>query len=95
MSARVEAALEAFRRERVWQEEETPIRAALAASDKVMFDEAAVERAAKAMFAEEQCDRRQKLDVEGNWKSRLDDRDRDEYRRMTRAVIAALKGDDG
>ena len=40
--------------------------AALAAADAVMFDDAAVERAARAMFAAEQCDRRQKLDVDGN-----------------------------
>lgn len=56
---------------------------------QVRLDDATVERAAQAMFAEEQCDRRQKLDVEGNWNSRLDDRDRDEYRRLTRAVLAA------
>jgi hypothetical protein len=56
---------------------------------RIALDEKTVERAARGMFAEEQCDRRQKLDVEGNWTSRLDDRDRDEYRRLTRAALAA------
>lgn len=56
---------------------------------KLSIDDATVERAARAMFAEEQCDRRQKLDVESNWIGRLDDRDRDEYRRLARAVLAA------
>lgn len=58
---------------------------------RVRLDDAAVERAAKAMFAEEQCDPRQMLDVEGNWNSRLNDRDKEEYRCLTRAVIATLK----
>lgn len=50
-----------------------------------------VEVAARAMFAEEQCDKRQKQDVEANWFGRLDDRDRDEYRRLAAAVIASLQ----
>jgi len=49
----------------------------------------AVEAAARGMFAEEQCDRRQKLDVEANWRGRLNDRDRDEYRRLSRAALEA------
>lgn len=48
-----------------------------------------VEAAARAMFAEEQCDRRQKLDLEANWTGRLDDRDRNEYRRLARAALEA------
>jgi hypothetical protein len=59
----------------------------------------AVEAAARGMFAEEQCDRRQKLDVESNWRGRLDDRDRDEYRRLSRAALEAaapyLMAEDG
>ncbi len=51
--------------------------------------EAAVEAGARAMFAEEQCDRRQKLDLEANWRGRLDDRDRAEYRNLARAAIVA------
>ena len=54
-----------------------------------MIPEAAVEAGARGMFAEEQCDRRQKLDVEANWLGRLDDRDRAEYRRLTRAALEA------
>lgn len=46
-----------------------------------------VEVAAKAMFAEEQCDRKQRLNLDANWKGRLDDRDRDEYRRLARAAV--------
>lgn len=49
----------------------------------------AVEAAARAMFGEEQCDRRQMLDVDGNWESRLDERDQDEYRAMARAALSA------
>lgn len=52
-----------------------------------MTSDEAVEAAARGMFAEEQCDRRQKLDVESNWRGRLDDRDRDEYRRLSRAAL--------
>lgn len=55
----------------------------------VMIRDETVEVAAKAMFAEEQCDRTQKLDVDANWRGRLDDRDRDEYRRLTRAALEA------
>jgi hypothetical protein len=61
---------------------------------RVRVDDETVERCAKAMFTEEQCDRRQKLDVESNWRGRLDDRDRNEYRRLTRAVLAALTGEE-
>jgi hypothetical protein len=45
--------------------------------------------AAKAMFAEEQCDRRQREDVDANWNERLDDDDRAEYRRLARAALTA------
>ena len=78
MSARVEAALEAFRRERVWQEEETPIRAALAAADKVMFSDAAVERAEVALG-----------DVLSEWPE--EDSAEEVARNAIRAVIAALR----
>lgn len=90
---RVQAAMKAHREAPRTRGLDTtgPMRAALAASDAVMFSDDAVERAAKAIFAEEQCDRRQKLDVESNWRGRLNDRDRDEYRRLTRAGIAALR----
>lgn len=54
-----------------------------------MIPAVAIEAAAKGMFAEEQCDRRQKLDVESNWRGRLDDRDRDEYLRLSHAALEA------
>jgi hypothetical protein len=54
-----------------------------------VIPKAAVEAAARGMFAEDQCDRRQKLDLESNWRGRLDDRDRDEYRRLSRAALEA------
>jgi hypothetical protein len=41
------------------------------------------------MFAAEQCDRRQKLDVDANWHGRLDDRDRYEYGMLARAALEA------
>lgn len=49
----------------------------------------AVETAARGIFALEQCDRRQKLDLEANWMGRLDERDRDEYRYLARAALEA------
>ena len=49
----------------------------------------AIEAAARAMFASEQCDLRQKQDLEANWIGRLNDHDRDEYRRLTTAALSA------
>ncbi|MEQ4566162.1 hypothetical protein [Paenarthrobacter sp. CAP02] len=51
--------------------------------------EEAIEAAARGMFAEEQCYGVQKLDVESIWLDRLDDQDRDEYRTLARAHLAA------
>lgn len=51
--------------------------------------EAGREAAAKAMFGQEQCDRRQMLDVEGNWESRLNEQDQADYRDLARAAIEA------
>lgn len=51
-----------------------------------------VERAAHAIFAEEQCDRRQKSTPElldENWRGRLSERDQNEYRSMARAALEA------
>lgn len=55
-----------------------------------------VEAAARAMFAEEQCDRRQRADLEANWNDRLSPEDQDEYRSLARAGLAAARaaGDD-
>lgn len=53
-------------------------------------DEKLIEEAAKAIFAEEQCDRRQKRDAESideNWNARLSDRDQGEYRSFARAAL--------
>ena len=51
--------------------------------------EEAIEAAAQAMFAEEQCDRLQKLHVEENWQGRLNGGDRNEYRAFARAALEA------
>lgn len=45
---------------------------------------------AKALFSHEQCDRRQKLDLESNWMGRLSERDREEYLGLARAVLASI-----
>jgi hypothetical protein len=52
-----------------------------------------LEKGARALFAEEQCDRRQREDVEGNWNARLAPEDQDEYRSLARAVLDAVAGD--
>jgi hypothetical protein len=57
------------------------------------YDDAIVEKAARALFAEEQCDRRQRQDVEGNWNARLAPEDQDEYRSLARAVLDAAAGE--
>lgn len=57
-------------------------------TDIVIPDEA-VEAAAKALFADEHCDKRQMADVDGNWNSRLDDDDKVMYRSMARAALQA------
>lgn len=49
----------------------------------------AIEAGARAMFASEQCDLRQGLDLEANWMGRLSDHDREEYRRLTTAALTA------
>jgi len=54
-----------------------------------MISDKAVEAAARGMFAEEHCDRRQREDVEGNWNSRLNDEDKAEYRALARAALEA------
>jgi hypothetical protein len=41
------------------------------------------------MFAEEQCDKRQRQDLEGNWNSRLNDEDHAEYRALATAALEA------
>lgn len=50
---------------------------------------AAVEAAARALFAVENCDRRQMLDVESNWRGRLNDANREEYRILANAALTA------
>ena len=49
-----------------------------------------VEVAALAMFADEHCDKRQMLDVRGNWDARLNDEDQALYRSMARAALEAV-----
>ena len=53
-----------------------------------------IEEAAKAIFAEEQCDRHQKRNaasVTENWEGRLGDADKDEYRSFARAALAVFE----
>ena len=57
----------------------------------VLTYQEAVEAGARAAFSEEQCDKRQALDVEANWAGRLDEHDQDEYRALTRAVLEAVE----
>lgn len=57
-------------------------------------NEKLIEEAAKAIFAEEQCDRHQKRDTESvteNWETRLADADQDEYRSFARAALAVFE----
>lgn len=56
-------------------------------------DEELIEKAAKALFGEEQCDRRQMLDLDGNWESRLNDQDQEDYRALARAVLPLIEAD--
>lgn len=53
--------------------------------------EAAVEASARAIFALEQCDKRQMLDVESNWQGRLNDDDHEEYRALARAALIVAR----
>lgn len=85
MSARVEAASRAFQHSLPYLTYDAATREALAAADAVMFDDAAVERAAKAMLAAG--------NHLGGWDA-LPHFMQDNYLRDARAVIAALKGDD-
>ena len=55
----------------------------------VEIPEEAVEAAALAMFADEHCDKRQMLDVRGNWDARLNADDQALYRSMARASLTA------
>ena len=51
-----------------------------------------VEQAARAIFAEEQCDRAQKATADllaANWRSRLSDQDQAEYRSLARVALEA------
>lgn len=57
-------------------------------------NEKLIEEAAKAIFAEEQCDRHQKRNVDSiteNWNSRLADADKDEYRSFARAALVVFE----
>lgn len=57
-------------------------------------NEKLIEDAAKAIFAEEQCDRHQKRNaasVTENWEVRLGDADKDEYRSFARVALAVFE----
>lgn len=54
-----------------------------------------VEVAAEAMMVHEHCDKRQALDPETQWQTRFSPEDREEYRALARAVVAALDAHDG
>lgn len=57
-------------------------------------NEKLIEEAAKAIFAEEQCDRHQRRDAESvteNWETRLADADQSEYRSFARAALAVFE----
>ena len=60
-----------------------------------MTDERRVEVAAEAMMVHEHCDKRQALDPETQWQTRFSPEDREEYRALARAVVAALDAHDG
>ena len=60
-----------------------------------MTDERRVEVAAEAMMVHEHCDKRQALDPETQWQTRFSPEDREEYRALARAVVAALNANDG
>lgn len=70
-----------------WEEFFEAARGALNAADAVMFDDAAVERAAIALGI------KQYPMIEGLWDD-VDPDFRDKCRDQARAVIASLKGDD-
>lgn len=59
-----------------------------------MTDERLIEKAAKAIFAEEQCDSKQKRNADSineNWDNRLGDADKGEYRSFARAALAVFE----
>jgi hypothetical protein len=56
-----------------------------------MSDAEVVERVAKALFAEEHCDSRQRLALDENWVSRTNDEDRAEYRALAKAALQASR----
>lgn len=56
--------------------------------DWLLSDET-VERAAHALFADEQCDSRQRQNVTEQWETRLSVADCLEYRALARAALAA------
>ena len=60
-------------------------------SQPVGVSDEAVEAAARAMFADEHCDKRQMQDVRGNWDARLNDEDQALYRSMARAALEAAQ----
>lgn len=60
-----------------------------------MTDERRVEVAADALMVHEHCDKRQALDPETQWQTRFSPEDREEYRDLARAVVAALDAHDG
>ena len=68
-------------------EHESNARAALAAADAMMFDDAAIERAAIALGV------KQYPMIEGFWAD-VDPDFQNKCREQARAVIAAIKGDD-
>lgn len=90
MNARVEAAhnaILAYKSTRGIDNQENAMSAALAAADAVMFDDAAVERAAKAAYDA------QMEDGDTPWEGFGGSSYLDYWRDTARAVIAALKGD--
>ncbi|WP_405373392.1 MULTISPECIES: hypothetical protein [unclassified Microbacterium] len=96
-----EALIRALRERSIWhsgapyEEDADAILAALGPHRKhpePEITEEMVERGARAIFAEEQCDRTQKATAEAlvsNWQSRLSERDQAEYRALTRAALEA------
>jgi len=65
-----------------------------ASTEPQPITDADVEVAARAIFAEEQCDKRQKATPESlaeNWSNRLNERDQGEYRDIARAALEAVE----
>ena len=94
MNARVEAAVSAVQNETYGAEYARDLaEIALAAADAVMFSDEAVERAAEALYNVRLHDAHARL-VTKTW-AELDEEQKPFFRNDVRAVISALKGDEG